>query len=414
MTLRSLSRSPFASLMALGFCVFAYSACTRGEHSPEDDGVSGSSGSSGGANPSVDGAAVGGSSGSAPAGGAAGQSGGTAGSGGGAGGSSGVGGAGGAGGKPTLPSGRGATLPFVEYEAEAMQTNGVVLPPTRAFTAQAAEASGRQAVRLSKVGDYVKFTNQSASNSIVVRYSIPDGGANYWATLGVYVNDALRTRLRVTSRYSWTYGGDATSTSPIRTIRACGTPHHFFDEARALIGDIPVGATVMLRKDAEDTAADYVIDLVDMEPVPGPLAKPQGFLSVTDDCGATPNDDSDDSRGPSALHRSSARRGPSRALPAAGRVSAARAGRSASSNITIRGAGMWHSTVTGFHARFDCWGNNCKYYDFSVFGDTTLAKRRRRRRRRSAATAARAPCSRTSGSSTPRPATGRAPTPMGS
>jgi len=89
------------------------------------------------------------------------------------------GGTAGAGGKPTLPSGRGAVVPWIEYEAEAMETNGMVLPPSRTFTAVAAEASGRQAVKLTQAGQYVKFTNQSASNSIVVRYSIPDGGSDY-------------------------------------------------------------------------------------------------------------------------------------------------------------------------------------------------------------------------------------------
>jgi hypothetical protein len=39
-------------------------------------------------------------------------------------------------------------------------------------------------------------------------------------------------------------------------------------------------------------------------------------------------------------------------------------------NLTIRGAGMWYSTVSGYNARFDCYGNGCKYYDLGVFGDT--------------------------------------------
>src|SRR6185503_4396719 len=115
---------------------------------------------------------------------------------------------------------------------------------------------------------------------------IPDGGADFSATLGVYVNDALKTRLRVTSRYSWTYGGDQDFNNPDQNNPSRGTPHHYFDESRALIGDVPAGATLMLRKDAQDTAADYVIDLVDMEQVGAPLAKPQGFLSITEDCGA--------------------------------------------------------------------------------------------------------------------------------
>src|SRR5690606_1838374 len=79
-------------------------------------------------------------------------------------------------GQPTLPSGRGATVPFVTYEAEDMTTNGAQLGPTRAFGQVPAEASGRRAVRLSAQGHEVAFSNESPSNSIVVRYSIPDGG----------------------------------------------------------------------------------------------------------------------------------------------------------------------------------------------------------------------------------------------
>src|SRR5262249_22314412 len=142
---------------------------------------------------------------------------------------------------------------------------------------------------------YVQFQNQSPSNSIVVRYSIPDGGSNYWATLSVYVNDQPRQSLQVTSRYSWTYGDYTHFNQPDQNNPSLGTPHHFFDESRALIGDIPVGATVMLRKDASDTAAEYVIDLVDMEAVPDPLPQPAGYLSLTGDCGAVPNDSGDDS-----------------------------------------------------------------------------------------------------------------------
>ena len=40
--------------------------------------------------------------------------------------------------------------------------------------------------------------------------------------------------------------------------------------------------------------------------------------------------------------------------------------------ITIRGAGMWYSTIYGYNARLDCYGSGCKYYDFLVSGDTIL------------------------------------------
>jgi hypothetical protein len=348
----SFSSSTFGALVIVGTTLLAGVACTSAPAHPTSSSA-GSSGESTG---------VGGGS-TGFGGGGTGQGGADQGS----------TGQGGSGGKAVPPSGGGGATPFVEYEAEVMETNGVVLEPKRTFTEVASEASGRQAVRLSKVGDQVKFKNLYPSNSIVVRYSIPDGGNDYWATLGVYVNDQLRTRLSMTSRYSWTYGNQSHFNQPDQNDPGLGTPHHFFDESRALIGDIPVGASVVLRKDAEDTAAEYVIDLVDMEEVPAPLTKPNDYLSLTDDCGATPNDAGDDS---AALQKCIDRvQGEGHAglyLPPGEFKSISKP--LSASNITIRGAGMWHTTVSGFFARFDCWGNNCKYSDFAVFGDTTQRK----------------------------------------
>jgi hypothetical protein len=271
-------------------------------------------------------------------------------------------------GQPTLANGRGAIMSFVEYEAENMQTNGAILGPTRAFGQVAAEASGRRAVRLSATGQYVQLTNRTPSNSIVVRYSIPDAGESYWVSLGVYVNGALRTRLALTSRYSWTYGGDADFNQSWQNDPGRGNAHHFFDEARALVGDIPVGASVTLRKDAGDAAASYDIDLVDMEAVPGPQGQPSGYLSLSD-CGATANDGSDDSGAIQACVDRARGEGRGLYIPQGTFDSFSRP--ISAGGVTIRGAGMWYSTINGYNARFDCWANNCKYYDFAVFGDST-------------------------------------------
>src|SRR5262249_6454579 len=198
----------------------------------------------------------------------------------------------------------------------------------------------RRAVQLSNTGDYVRFTNKNAANGIVVRYSIPDGGQDNWTTLSVYVNDQLRAHLSVTSRYSWTYGDSSYFNKPNQNDPGLGVPHHFFDEARALLGDVPAGATVTIKKDPGDAASQYTIDLVDMEPVPGPLGKPNGYLSITDDCGATPDDGTDDTgaiqkcidrvynEGRAGLYLPKGEfRSLSKTLSVAG--------------ITIRGAGIW-------------------------------------------------------------------------
>ena len=31
---------------------------------------------------------------------------------------------------------------------------------------------------------------------------------------------------------------------------------------------------------------------------------------------------------------------------------------------------MWYSTISGYYARYNCIGNNCKYYDFAILGET--------------------------------------------
>jgi hypothetical protein len=288
----------------------------------------------------------------------------------GAGGAAGAQGTGGpAGSGPVIPpANRGATLPYFEYEAEDADTNGTRLGPSRKFGDVAAESSQRKAVRLDATGQYVHFTSKYAANSIVVRYSIPDSGdgAGMWSTLSIYVNGTKRTKLAVTSRWAWTYGdfGNAQPNNP-----AQGKPHHFYDEAHAIIGDIPAGAMVSVQRDADDTAQYYVIDLIDLEQVAAPLPQPANFISITD-CGATPDDDSDDQAAIQACIDQARRAGKGLYIPKGTFRSIAKP--LSVDNLTIRGAGMWYSTIYGFNARFDCYGNGCKYYDLLVSGDTVL------------------------------------------
>ena len=187
------------------------------------------------------------------------------------------------------PPARGATLPYVEYEAESGTTNGTLLGPSRAvndpdvFQSIAGESSGREAVKLSAPGQYVRFTTTSAANSVVVRFVIPDSqdGAGLSATLGLYVNGARVQSLSLTSAFAWAYG-DPQTTDTTTNSPSDGYAHHFYDEARVLLpADIPAGATVALQEDASDTASYYVIDLVDLEEVPAALAQPANTLSIT-------------------------------------------------------------------------------------------------------------------------------------
>lgn len=270
------------------------------------------------------------------------------------------------------PGSRGAAVPWIEYEAEAGITNGTVLEPSRAFGEIAAESSGRQSVKLDATGQYVQFTAIEPTNSIVVRFVIPDAelGGGITATLSLFVDDTFRQSLELTSRYAWSYGGEARTDNTPRT----GGAHHFFDEARALVGDIPAGATIKLQKEPGDMAAYYVIDLIDLEQVAPPRPMPANSVSITE-CGAIPGDGIDDGRAiqhcaeiarlrekelwiPPGMFESIAPQADQQGIAIVG--------------TTVRGAGMWYSTIHGPFARFHCISSNCRFYDFAILGETTL------------------------------------------
>lgn len=258
------------------------------------------------------------------------------------------------------PAPRGATVPWIEHEAEDGVTTGVVIGPSRTWGELATEASGRRAVRLEATGHFVELVATRPASAVVVRYAVPDGTE---ATLSLYVGGAHRRDLALTSRYAWTYGAFPGSDDP-----AAGTPHHFYDEARALVGDIPAGATVRLQKDPGDAAPWYVIDLVDLEQVAPPLERPPGSLSILD-FGATADDGSDD--GPAIQGCIDAARGAGQAVWIPPGTFASTSRGLEVSGVAIRGAGMWHSTLEGFWARFTCAGGGCRYHDLAIRGETT-------------------------------------------
>ncbi len=262
---------------------------------------------------------------------------------------------------------RGAAVPWVEYEAEAGKYAGTLLGPDRTFGTFASEASGREAVQVNATGEYVQFTTKKSANSIVVRYVIPDSqdGNGLSATISLYVNGSFRQKLNLTSKYAWSYGGEAAAYN----VPAIGGAHHFFDETRALVKEIPAGASVMLRKDKDDGADYYVIDLVDLELVEPPKTMPNGALSIVTDCGAVPDDGLDDGPAIQKCFDLASARGKAVWIPVGTFESTTLPFEV--SNVTIQGAGMWYSTIHGFYARFNCTGSNCRYADFAVLGETT-------------------------------------------
>ncbi|MEV4515256.1 CARDB domain-containing protein [Dactylosporangium sp. NPDC049525] len=256
--------------------------------------------------------------------------------------------------------GRGAAVPYTSYEAEAGTYQGtlVTADPLRTFghTNFGTESSGRASVRLNSQGNYVEVTSTNAANSIVVRNSVPDsasgGGADY--TISLYANNVFVQKITLSSKYSWLYGTtddtESLSNSPQANAR------RLFDESHVLLANsYPVGTKFKLQRDAGDNASFYYIDLIDLEQVAPALSQPAGCTSITT-YGAVPNDGVDDS---GAIQRAvnddmngviscvwipaGQWRQEQKILsvdPTRGQYN-----QKGIRNVTIRGAGMWHSQL---------------------------------------------------------------------
>ncbi|MEO3861559.1 glycosyl hydrolase family 28-related protein [Acrocarpospora sp. B8E8] len=255
---------------------------------------------------------------------------------------------------------RGATVPYTGYEAENGSTNGTVLGPDRTYRTLASESSGRRAVRLDNAGKHVQFTLTRPASGIVVRYSIPDNAAGTGSTapLAVYAGGAKIKDLPLTSAYSWVYGN-----YPFPNDPALGGAHRFFDEVRATLPTLAEGTVLRLQN---ETSTPITVDLADTEVVPPAFAAPVNSVDITA-YGAT-SGSGDDTAAINAAVAAAKSQGRSVWIPAGtfdltSRVEVA--------GVTIRGAGMWHTTVRGNNGRggFYAVGGNVQLADFTFAGD---------------------------------------------
>jgi hypothetical protein len=264
-------------------------------------------------------------------------------------------------------SARGATLAYQEYEAEDMTTNGQVSAFSTTYLTPEAESSFRKHVTLDTTGEYIEWVNTNAANTLVVRYSIPDApsGGGISATLSLYINGEKVQSLDLSSRYAWGYGNYPYNDNP-----ANAKARRFFDESRFSGVTIPAGATVRLQKDADDTATYYKIDLVDTEQIENTYTMPANFISITDN-GAIANDMVDDTQ--AIINTITLAKADNKGvwIPAGvfrmtNRVNL--------SNVHIRGAGIWHTSLQGVNGKGGFYGNGNKITiaDLSILGDSTV------------------------------------------
>jgi hypothetical protein len=258
----------------------------------------------------------------------------------------------------------GAELPWIRYEAEAAQTSGRILGPSREYLTPASEATGRQYVRIDGTGQSIRFEIDTPANALVLRYSIPDSaeGGGLDSSLSLYINASFQKKLHLTSKHAWVYGDFPWSNDP-----SLGRGHKFFDEINTLIPLVASGDQIELRKEADDDAAFYLVDFVELEMVPAPLEAPEGSLSLTD-FGAIPNDGIDDSAALlRALEEAEAKDQvlwiPTGDFQLDGE-------RISIGEVTLQGAGMWHSRFTGKRPMFEGTGKTFSISDIGIFGQT--------------------------------------------
>lgn len=277
--------------------------------------------------------------------------------------------------------GRGAVVPWIEYQAEDGMLGGgaTVVGPSRVYGTPAGEASGRKAVMLSQTGASVSWVAIASANSIVIRNCIPDAttGGGLDAPIGLYINGQHKADITLSSKHSWVYGKD---NDPQTDDPANGQPRKIYDESHLLFSgfSINAGDTVMLRKDAIDNVAYNSIDFVDLEQVGPPIPMPAGYISITDSSQTwKPASLSDSTSFDNAFYMC---------------LTTAQSGKYAGvyvppgtwiqkqkqqpNNVKIQGAGMWYTMIycpdqsegdwgtTGFIIS----GDNCEFRDFALFG----------------------------------------------
>ncbi|GAB3254516.1 hypothetical protein GCM10027456_30610 [Kineosporia babensis] len=268
--------------------------------------------------------------------------------------------------------GRGADVPFHEIEAEHAQTNGTVIGPDRKYGTLASEASGRQAVTLDAVDEYVEFTLPAAANSIVLRHSLPDNeaGTGRHASVAIEADGEQLGKLDLTSRYSWFYGEYPFTNTP------GADPHHFYDEARTLFDrTLSAGTKVKVKVTSVAESPDFTFDLADFELVDAPGQAPAGALDVVQDYGADPSGRADATKAvQQAVNDGAAQGNPVWLPPGTFKVT----DHIIVDGVELTGAGPWHSALEGKGVGvFGKYGpdggpsKNVTLKDFAIIGDVT-------------------------------------------
>lgn len=269
-----------------------------------------------------------------------------------------------------LREARGVTATYVTYEAEDCETNASVLEDSRVYHEIASEASGRQAVQLDGTGEYVKLVLEEDTNAITLRTCVPDNadGTGESYTLTVTVGGDV-VEATVDSYHTWVYGAYPFVNTPEE-----GTEHNFFDDVSIMLDKTyPAGTEVIISKEAANEAVFYFVDLIETELVEEALPQPENSISIVEH-GAIADDGEDDTQALLDTIDAAVAEGKEVWLPAGTFHFTESRIVIEDDNVIIRGAGMWHTVITGDFAAFLVKANNTAFYDFKMEGTAVVRR----------------------------------------
>lgn len=260
------------------------------------------------------------------------------------------------------PLPQGALLPWTSYDEENYSEIGggaTVLSPTYDRLLVQAEAQKRSCIELGSVGAYAKWMLTEGANAFVLRYAIEDaptgGGIN--GTLSLEIRDGggslvESSSIPVTSEQAWVYF-DASMVES--NLPSHGRPAKRFNEVRVkTAAPLLPGYTLELRRGSDEPLA--WIDVVETELIDAPITVGGDFYSVLD-YGAVTNDGGDDLAAFNACISAAKSAGKGVYVPAGVFHLSSRVW---VDNITVQGAGMWHTELR--FTAYDGDKSNCGFW----------------------------------------------------
>ncbi len=241
---------------------------------------------------------------------------------------------------------RGAyQMPYIRYEAEEASYNGVLYEsPQFDQSLTASEASNQKYVGLVGAGNSVTFSLTEAGQGVTLRFTMPDAssGDGLNGSLIIRVNGQFNQTIDVSSYWAYQYLATG-SIHPSNNPGAGNKVRMRFDEVHFNLGQsYSSGSSITIESPG---GVEYGIDFIEVEPIPDPIQKPAGYISITDaPYNAVPNDGNDDLPALESAMAAAESSGTGVYIPS-GQWDLDYRWIVPESNVTVTGAGIWHTTL---------------------------------------------------------------------